>query len=783
MIRSSLALACFLLAHSAAGVCSAQTIDWSGSYAFDQPNAFTSRGDAIPPGDQSDIVWELGVFRDPTTGANWQPTAANLAQWAAHWIPLGQSKLLAIPAGNAFLYGWGGSSSVTSANTNGLRLYIWAHGAIAKLGTTQGECLLFTGDPAVWQAPALGSASPPPILSTANATTVILGRVDTQLDTTGHILESAASHYTSLRAEGGFEVQLSSWPAAFTLTTQPQARSVDAGQEVTFTVQASPSGSYTYQWRLNGVALSDGPEISGSTSSELRLLADVPRAGNYTCLVSDGSDSVPSSAATLTVRPVPVLRVPDIPTDWRVGGAWNYPIQTSNGVSRWTVTGLPPGVRFDPATATLTGRVLAPGTHTLRISATNATGASLVWERSLQVLPLLAETTGTFAGLLPRHPSLGDTLGGSITLSIHPVTGAYTGSLLLGQTKIPFKGRLNTSFDGSATTSTSIPRRGLPPLMLQWNQDLSTTTPMTGFLSTLVAGVEVRLPWSAVRNPWSRSTPATAFAARYHLILEPPPPSAGSLPRTDLPEGKGYLALTASALSGRVSISGRLADGSPATGAAFLSGIGTLPLHLRSAGPASLLAWLSVQPNVPASAAAITGTASWLRLPSGRRVPPRAYGSGIAETTLTLTGGRYQPPPPGQTALTLTRALAPNVRFAVTGADLTSAERDAVSLPALLRTASATSNRQLLELPRRGTAENTASLALSLHPTTGLLSGSFRLAQPNPARPSTTWIRPASVHGLILPFRNLAEGFFLVPSLPNPASSPILSGPCLLRPE
>ncbi len=94
-------------------------------------------------------------------------------------------------------------------------------------------------------------------------------------------------------------------PPAIPPSGQPQSRTNNAGTRATFTVAATGS-PLNYQWRLNGVDLTDGPKIfgsiSGSTSPSLSLsnvlAAD---AGSYSVAVFNSADSVVSSAAVLTV--------------------------------------------------------------------------------------------------------------------------------------------------------------------------------------------------------------------------------------------------------------------------------------------------------------------------------------------------------------------------------------------------------------------------------------------------------------------------------------------------
>lgn len=80
------------------------------------------------------------------------------------------------------------------------------------------------------------------------------------------------------------------------VTSQPQGASVVVGSSVSFSVTATGSAPFTYQWQKGGVA------ISGATAATYSITsAQLTDAGNYTVVVTNGSGSATSSAATLTV--------------------------------------------------------------------------------------------------------------------------------------------------------------------------------------------------------------------------------------------------------------------------------------------------------------------------------------------------------------------------------------------------------------------------------------------------------------------------------------------------
>jgi hypothetical protein len=86
-------------------------------------------------------------------------------------------------------------------------------------------------------------------------------------------------------------------PIAPSIQTQPQNQTVTAGNSVQFSVTASGRPAVTYQWNLNGAAISGATGNSYSVSS-----AQAGNAGNYTVVVSNVMGSVTSSVAMLTVN-------------------------------------------------------------------------------------------------------------------------------------------------------------------------------------------------------------------------------------------------------------------------------------------------------------------------------------------------------------------------------------------------------------------------------------------------------------------------------------------------
>lgn len=103
-------------------------------------------------------------------------------------------------------------------------------------------------------------------------------------------------------------VQVQYVPVVPAILAQPVLQTNAVGETALFNVMATGSAPLSYQWRKNGVNLSDGARISGATTVSLAIsnisAADV---ASYAVKVSNLSGSVTSSIATLTMTTPPGL--------------------------------------------------------------------------------------------------------------------------------------------------------------------------------------------------------------------------------------------------------------------------------------------------------------------------------------------------------------------------------------------------------------------------------------------------------------------------------------------
>ena len=91
-----------------------------------------------------------------------------------------------------------------------------------------------------------------------------------------------------------------------TVSTQPSSQTVTAGQTASFSVTASGTAPFTYQWRKNG------SNISGATSSSYTtpVTSSADNGALYSVVVGNNAGTVTSSNATLTVAVVLITTQP-----------------------------------------------------------------------------------------------------------------------------------------------------------------------------------------------------------------------------------------------------------------------------------------------------------------------------------------------------------------------------------------------------------------------------------------------------------------------------------------
>ncbi len=149
------------------------------------------------------------------------------------------------------------------------------------------------------------------------------------------------------------------------ITSQPASKTSNAGAIANFIVQASGTGTLTYQWSRNAVPLSNGGAFSGATTTNLTVTGvSQSNAGSYTCVVTNSIGSATSSVATLTVIDAPAITTQPSSLSVNSGTAANFTVVT---------TGTSPAYKWRKNGAALsdTGNITGSATATLTVSSTS----------------------------------------------------------------------------------------------------------------------------------------------------------------------------------------------------------------------------------------------------------------------------------------------------------------------------------------------------------------------------------------------------------------------------
>jgi len=344
------------------------------------------------------------------------------------------------------------------------------------------------------------------------------------------------------------------------IVTAPQSQTMNAGQDVTFGVNAVAATSY--QWKKNGVV------IPGATGSSLTLTDLKPTdAGSYTVTVSNAVGTLTSTAAKLTVM-VPVPTTVAVPVALKAGRKLTgSALDLSAGMNAAPVgltyyaKGLPTGLAVDSHTGNVTGVITAkPGVYTVTYWTQMGAFKSATKTFVLTVGAFPAGLTGNYETLMVDPVS--ELPIGKLELS---VAGAvYTGRLTLSGERVVLllKGSLTLADDDDSASAI-------------WSQTVTvpgqesrvytlTFTVAAGLSANLLRGTDsfgesmegsrLYKVVSGVASPW-RGT--------YTLMLSSPVP-------VDLSDERSFPSSSISATGmidakGVLTLSGKLADGTVLT--------------------------------------------------------------------------------------------------------------------------------------------------------------------------------------------------------------------------
>lgn len=446
--------------------------------------------------------------------------------------------------------------------------------------------------------------------------------------------------------------------------------------------------------------------------------------------IADGMDLFNSSAAKTPIH---------ANTRWE----WMPPAAIA-GANRFEAKGLPSGLKLDPTTGAISGLPNKPGNYTLMVRALHGKTWGEWQSTTLEVRGWPRHATGSFIALVSRDASLNQSLGGLLQASTTSL-GQLTGSLRLGGQAFTFRSQLAGDPGETSTAVVSIPRKGLPSLVLNLSWDA-----VTGFTGSLGNGTSTAV-LAGWKKTWDAKTNPAPFAlhGQFNAVLPVVSNAADTRP---VPQGSGWTTLRVDS-AGVATFSGKTADGAPFTSALPLGPDGEIALWtLPGKVPATLMGQAEITGEF------LDGSLGWVKLPQAGRSWPLGFGTAAQPVRLSLKGAIYTAPVTG-TALDAwgLPAAYPN---ALASADGATAFTFAINPNGAAAVAKA------------GTAGNPNGAKVSINPKTGLVTGSWVLTDVDPNNPAKTIRRAVSFESVIV-LRDdeasgaFARGFHLVPSLPD----------------
>ena len=313
-----------------------------------------------------------------------------------------------------------------------------------------------------------------------------------------------------------------------TITSHPQGQSVNAGASVAFTVTASGTTPFTYQWRK------DGSNLAGATNSTFTLgNVQAAEAGIYTVVVGNSAGSTTSNLAVLTVTPVtatPTISAQPQSQSVQTGGSVTFAV-TASGTAPLTY-------QWRKGNGDISGAINATLMLSNVQSGDGASYSVVVSNSAGSVNSNAATLTVTTAGIAPTITAQPESqtvgIGSNVTFRVAVsgtspftfqwrlngavISGATSDTLILGLVAVTSAGSYTvvvTNGFGSVTSSPatlsvipaptitaqladqSVPvganvaftvtAAGAPPLSYQWNKDGRAITGATNSTLALTA--------------------------------------------------------------------------------------------------------------------------------------------------------------------------------------------------------------------------------------------------------------------------------------------------------
>ena len=307
----------------------------------------------------------------------------------------------------------------------------------------------------------------------------------------------------------------------------------------------------------------------------------------------------------------------------KVGTAYNYQVLLASGVAtKFTASGLPPGMSINSQTGVISGTPTMPGEYDqIWITASNAAGVSTTAGYYIKVDDFAPAAHGAFVGLADRIGDSTSGLGGRLDLSVTK-SATFTGRVTVGAAAYALSGVLDTSA-ANPTGGAQFTRNSI-------KYDVSFTINATSgaVIGSIVPHVTSQVGVNATGITGWKAQPFSSLAGLHNFAA----PIPGGPMQGD-PYGTSFGSITV-LVSGSASVTCHAADGAVFSTSAAMGPNGEVLLYQTAyAVPGSLTGVLAIANDGPHT---VTGDLSWTR-------PPQATGGWNAQVPLTVQGGKYRP--------------------------------------------------------------------------------------------------------------------------------------------
>lgn len=365
---------------------------------------------------------------------------------------------------------------------------------------------------------------------------------------------------------------------------------------ITVNVGAGPATGLSYEWFKNDVSIPNPDptgRVTGMGTKTLKITkATAADTAIYTCVVKaailPGSPIVGGTTDLRVFNSAPdILPSFNLPAGI-IGGTYSYKVPVSSDPDApspnpaatpltYSATGLPPGLKIDAATGIIGGKPTAtkPAGYNVTVTATNAKGKDTA-SGILMVNTLPTNIAGVYTGPVDRQVNLNGNLGGRIDLTVTS-TATFTGKLIMGTVTYSLTGALDIDVEGVEPPKATlvIKRTGTPlpqPLVVTFAIDTTKSVITDGKITD---GFD-NITFAGWRQIWNTTTAqAVNYLGLYNFGLDIPSLLAG---HDDIPQGNGYGTFTV-AKDGKLSVSGKTADGESFTTATFVGPTGQVLVY------------------------------------------------------------------------------------------------------------------------------------------------------------------------------------------------------------